>query len=62
MGLSRGVLGASPAGADPEDKEAKDIAHALCANPEFQEFVAEEFGVKANRGQCQKVMRATFPF
>ena len=58
VGLSVGVLGASPARADHLDEKAvKDIVHALCADPEVQEAVAEEFDVKANRGQCMKALR-----
>ena len=56
MGL--GVLGATPAAAAPEDKAVKDLVHFLCGFEETQEIVAEELGVKANRGQCQKALRA----
>ena len=56
--LTLGLLGASPAWAQPEDKLTKDVVHLLCGIPEFQEGVAAQFGVKANRGQCQKALRA----
>ena len=58
VGFSVGVLGASPAWADQDDKVAKDVVHLLCGNPALQQAVAEELGVQANRGQCQKALRA----
>ena len=58
VGLGVGILGASPAWADRDDKAAKDVVHLLCGIPELREAVAEDLGVKANRGQCQKALRA----
>ncbi len=58
VGLGLGVLGASPAAAAPEDKFFKDVAHFVCGFEVTQELVAEELGVQANRGQCQKAVRA----
>ncbi len=59
FGFSLGALGASPAEAvpDAEDKAAKVVAHAVCGFEEAQEDLGEFFGVKANRGQCQKALR-----
>ena len=60
VGLSLGVFGAAPAGADPDDKVAKDLIHLLCDFEEIQDAVALEYGVEANRGQCQKALRGEF--
>lgn len=51
-------MGATPAGAGPVDKEAKDLAHELCASKAFRENFAEDLGNASvlHRGQCQKVL------
>ncbi len=61
VGMSVGLLGASPAGADldeiREDNVVKDLVHQLCDFEEIQQGTAEAFDVKANRGQCQQALR-----
>ncbi len=58
VALGLGVLGASPAAAEATKKEIREAAREACSHREVREYVAAEFGVKANREQCQKTLKA----
>jgi hypothetical protein len=60
VALSLGAVNVSSASAQPLDKQVRAFIHFLCGDPDFQEEVAEELEVKANRGQCQKALREFF--
>ena len=57
-GLTIGLLGAVPATADEVTRKWL-VEH--CKDPAVQQAVSDNTGVKANHGQCMKVLSAFLP-